>query len=453
MKSVNGSDVRFLLKDPRADRPTLISLVYRYDNQRFVYSTGQFIEPCQWSTDSQRAYTNQKNRLARQPFETINAHLERHRAALVKIMAGLHMAGVALTNTTLKQRLDTDLGKDRPASLPVVVEQPVESFRAYIVRFVELARSGQRLNAKNKRYASGTLINFLKFGNILADYEQHIGKPMAYADFTLTFYTEFKRWLTAKGLTLNYVGSVLNGVKMLLKQAYDDNLHTNTAFEKKEFRKIEEEVDNIYLTEPELQTLFALNLTHNPRLDRVRDLFLIGCDTGLRFSDYSQLQPGNINGRILTVTTQKTSSRVSIPLTPRVRSILEKYDGVPPVPMSNQKFNDYLKELGQLAGLTGSVERTRTVGGLRTTNTAQKWELLTTHTARRSFATNAFLAGLPTVSIMMITGHKSEGQFLKYIKITSEQNALLLLDHPDFGGTGPQVKNSQARVRPLRKAT
>ncbi len=193
-------------------------------------------------------------------------------------------------------------------------------------------------------------------------------------------------------------------------------------------------------------------MSKDPRLDRVLDLFLIGCYTGLRFSDYTQLRPANITygGTILSVTTQKTRSRVAIPLNANVLAILAKYDrgdgpGVLPPAMSNQKFNAYLKELAQKAGFTTDVERTRTQGGQKSTLTASKWELVTTHTARRSFATNAFLAGVPTVSIMKITGHVSETQFMKYIKITAEQNALLLLHHPHFS-----VANSGA-VMPLHR--
>ena len=155
------------------------------------------------------------------------------------------------------------------------------------------------------------------------------------------------------------MGSVLNGVKMLLKQAYRDGLHQSTDFQHRDFKKIEEEVDTIYLTNDEIRTLYDLDLTKDIRLDRIRDLFVIGCYTGLRFSDYSQLRPLNVisneDGYALKVTTQKTAARVVIPLNPTVLTILEKYDGVPPRVMSNQKFNQYLKELGQLAGLTTPV--------------------------------------------------------------------------------------------------
>ena len=254
---------------------------------------------------------------------------------------------------------------------------------------------------------------------------------------------------------------------MLLKQAHGDGIPVGDDCKKREFRKLEEEVDSIYLTNDELQTLFTLDLGDTPRLAKVRDLFLIGCYTGLRFSDFTQLRPANIvlGGRILTVATQKTGARVSIPLNPNVLAILAKYTrtnnadttgpGTLPRALTNQKFNQYLKELAERAGAVNPafcslIERTRTEGGRKETRTVQKWELVTTHTARRSFATNAFLAGLPPESIMKVTGHKSAVMFMKYIKVTTEQNALLLLNHPHFGGSGmPDLLNTI--VRPLHQ--
>jgi hypothetical protein len=342
--------VKFLLKDPPITEVTLVSLIFRYDNRWFVYSTGQFTEPYQWDADNQRAYTNQKNRIIRQQHETINAHLDRHRAAFVRVMNALQLAGGAFDNAAIKHhrraaRLDNQLGRIR-VTKPAKVEEK-ETFTQFITRFVVDAKVGQRLNAKNSRFADGTLKNFMKFRNILTGYQQHTGRGLEYDAFTIDFYNRFKKYLTAQGHSLNYVGAVLNGVEMLLKHAHAEGLHHNTNFQSRDFKRIEEEPGRrcdctIYLDNDELTTLYTLNLSHDLRLDRVWDLFLIGCYTGLRFSDYSELRPVDITygGRILSVTTQKTAARVSsIPLNPNVLAILAKYEGVPPRTMSNQKFN------------------------------------------------------------------------------------------------------------------
>jgi integrase len=121
---------------------------------------------------------------------------------------------------------------------------------------------------------------------------------------------------------------------------------------------------------------------------------------------------------------------VVIPIHSSVEKILKKYNGVLPPSLSNQKTNDALKEVGKkLPSLQKTTSRTFTKGGVKETKTFQKWELLSSHTARRSFATNEYLAGMQTLTIMAITGHRSEKSFLKYIKLTPNEHARLLKGH------------------------
>ncbi|ADB41836.1 site-specific integrase [Spirosoma linguale] len=432
MKTIADKDIKFLLKDARADRPTLISLFYRYANQRFVYSTGLTIEPYQWDSVNQRAHVNQKSRAGRQPFETLNANLDRYRSAFKTVLTRLQLANLPLENVTLKQHLDTELGRAKKVKVETVAPVEQETFMTYIERFVEEGRAGRRLNAKSSRYSPYTLAGYLKLKRLLENYSDATGQSINYPAFSLDFYNSFKLWLTGRGLTLNYVGSLMKDLKVMLKQAHADGLHTNTIFEHKDFKKFSEDVDSVYLTETELTQIFNLDLTSTPGLDRARDLFLIGCYTGLRFSDFMYLRPENIKGRILTRNTLKTSERVSIPLNSKVLAILAKYNGVPPRPISNQRLNDHLKELCQRAGLTERIEVSKTRGGSSETRYPKKWELVGTHTARRSFATNAYLAKVPPVAIMKITGHRSEKMLLRYIKVSSQENAVMLLDHAHF---------------------
>ena len=123
---------------------------------------------------------------------------------------------------------------------------------------------------------------------------------------------------------------------------------------------------------------------------------------------------------------------VIIPLKDYVKEILRKYEGIPPSAISNQKMNEYLKELGEAAAIKDDIVIASTKGGKRHIETYKKFELITTHTARRSFATNAYLQNVPTISIMKITGHRTEKSFLKYIKISQEDNANKLVNHPFF---------------------
>ena len=186
------------------------------------------------------------------------------------------------------------------------------------------------------------------------------------------------------------------------------------------------------MNESELNTLFELDLNMNPRLEKIRDLFLVGCWTGLRFSDFTGIKKENIDGEFIEVETQKTGEVVVIPIHRQVEAIMKRYKGKTlnslPKPISNQKMNEYLKELGQLAGFNETVSESITKGGIKQTVNHPKWELITTHTARRSFATNQYLAGFPSTSIMKITGHRTESSFMKYIKVTPREHANQLRD-------------------------
>lgn len=193
-----------------------------------------------------------------------------------------------------------------------------------------------------------------------------------------------------------------------------------------------EDVDSVYLTEEELKQIKACDLPTD-RLNNVRDIFLIACYTGLRISDYSKISKQNMiyDGKILKVTTEKTNEEVFIPLNSYVMSLLERYKGTIRM-ISHQRFNEYLKDVCRIAGINESVTFFQVRGEVRKQITLPKYKLITSHTGRRSFATNAFKAGVPTISIMKITGHKTERSFLKYIKVTKEENAKLIMQHSFF---------------------
>ena len=168
-------------------------------------------------------------------------------------------------------------------------------------------------------------------------------------------------------------------------------------------------------------------------MERVRDLFILGCYTGLRFSDFTQIVKENIlEGNKIKIRTQKTNELVVIPVHPFVKEILEKYDGNIPAPISNQKMNEFLKKVGEEAEIKEMIMSSITRGGIMERNTTEKYNLITTHTARRSFATNLYLADVPAITIMKITGHKTDKSFLRYIRISQEENANKLLNHPFF---------------------
>ena len=272
--------------------------------------------------------------------------------------------------------------------------------------------------------------------NVIERYSKVINKKLRFEDITVDFRNDFVKYLKTtkheKGdyYKPNTIARIFKNIKTWMGAAYDKGLTSNNDFKKKAFGVQKEEVDTVYLKAPEIEQMYNTDLSGSPRLEKIRDVFIIMCCTGVRYSDYLLLKKENIlPSGLIRITTKKTKTPVEIPMHDWVRERMKKYNGeFPPAP-SNQKFNDYMSEIVIKSGLERDVVITETRGTMTRNKTTKLSSLVTAHTARRSCATNMFLAGVPTLSIMKITGHKSEKVFLKYIRITQEENALKLRDH------------------------
>jgi len=293
------------------------------------------------------------------------------------------------------------------------------SFYDFYEDFINRTASGSRLNSQGKVVKPEGAKYYKRALKILKEYKEHL----EFEDITLEFYKDFVDHLNRKGLSLNTVGDNIKKLKAVMAAALELGYHKNTAFQGKYFGKPVEDADNIYLTADELKEIHLLDLSCEPSLANVRDLFLVGCYTGLRFSDFSRLSLKNITDNYITIQQSKTGGNVVIPVHKVVREIIVKHDGLPHA-MSNQKFNFYLKELCKKIPLFKMpVSKEITKAGKKVTLHLEKWEMISSHTARRSFATNEYLNGTPSITIMAITGHKTEKAFLKYIKVTPKEHA------------------------------
>ena len=221
-----------------------------------------------------------------------------------------------------------------------------------------------------------------------------------------------------------------------MNAATEENLNTNLSFKSRRFKKPESISTQIYLNEKELKKIIQLDYSDNPKMDNARNLFIIGAYTGLRVSDFNGLSKNNIienNGkRFFRVIVKKTGKYLPIPIHPKVEKILEKNDGNPPKRMPEQHINLALKEIGANAKLNDKITIKKIKGGKEITETKNKYDMISNHTARRSFCTNAYFAGMPTLDIMAISGHTSEKVFLNYIKITDDERALKISENSFF---------------------
>lgn len=179
-----------------------------------------------------------------------------------------------------------------------------------------------------------------------------------------------------------------------------------------------EKVEHIVLTDDEMNAMMNYDTSDNPRLDNVRRLFIIGITTGLRFSDFSTVKLEHLRQGVLSIHQKKTGDRVEIPIHPKLQEIID--GGEMPTPISNQNFNDYLRELAMLAGVDTLVEVKTVRGGVRQVEFVPKWKLVSSHICRRSFASRLYRLGINPTIIMKLTGHRQLATFMNYIVISNE---------------------------------
>ncbi len=200
--------------------------------------------------------------------------------------------------------------------------------------------------------------------------------------------------------------------------------------------------DEVYLNMDELMRMHQLNLSENPHLAVARDWFLLGAFTGQRFSDWVKISPEHLTEirgmpciRIVPEKTAKKGTTVTIPLHPVVKEVWSRNNNTIPREMPDQKINRYIKDIARLAGIDTEVKLVKPMpGGKLETVTVKKFDEVKTHTARRSFATNAYLAGAPIQDVMAVTGHTQEAMFLKYVRVTRDEKAKRLSENSFYTG-------------------
>ncbi len=402
---------------------TPINFVIRWDNKRLVYPTGETVNPKYWQTDKSKSDFQRATQTRKiKSHSELNSRLDDLQETAKDLFRRyINDNKRQPTVEVLRDLLNNELSD--------IKETPFDFF-GFFKKYIEESKT--RTNIHTGRIIAGSTIK--KYNNSfthIKEYSRIKKKRIDFDTIDLDFYHDFSEYLiNTKKFATNTIGKVIKVIKTVLNEATERGVNSNLAFRSKRFRVISEKINNVYLTEEELNDLYHLDLSNSERLERVRDLFLIGCYTGLRFSDFTQLRPKNFKGKIIEIETQKTGETVKIPLHPKVEAIFKKYNNQLPPSISNQKMNQYLKELAnnkeKIKSLQVSTSVKTTRGGVTKHTNSKKYELISSHTARRSFASNLYLAGVPPIVIMGVTGHKTEEAFFKYIKITSNEKAKIL---------------------------
>ena len=378
---------------------TLIFVLYTHKGKSTLLSTGESIHPHYW--------------------DKVNCRIRKSYSGQMKLNLFLQ---------SFKERVDEVVRDARVQNVEPTTSYVVNTFRkiengnglSNKLSFFEFF--DQWLETKKVDCSPGTIRGFGTTKTHLINYQASKRIKIDWDSFNLNFYDAFKNYFVGKlGNCSNSFGSHIKRIKIILNSATERGYNKNLEFKNKGFKVVSSAADTIYLNEEELKKIYDLDLSGNRRLDTVRDLFIVACYTGLRYSDFRQIKPENIKDGFIHIKTQKTSQNVMIPWHKYVEEILAKWEGILPPAISNQKFNEYVKEVCEMAKINERISVSSDRGGKRKDVVFKKFELVSAHSARRSFATNLYLQGFPSIFIMKITGHKSEKEFLRYVKIDEEQ--------------------------------
>ncbi len=291
----------------------------------------------------------------------------------------------------------------------------------------------QFIETGEKDWSESTRKHFVTLKNHLTQYEAETDNVITFESIDEDFVESFIEFLaTTRGMRNSTMAKTYKQLKWFLRWSVTKGYNTNTKFEGikpkgcKAKSNSQEGTFIVYLTDDELKAVREWDFSNDERLERVRDVFVFCCYTGLRYSDVEYLKRDNIYNNKLHVTTIKTGDTIEINLNDVSRSILDKYKEVEyknnralPV-ISNQKMNSFLKEMGKVCGIDQPITKVYYAGKERKEDTRPKYEWLGSHTGRRTFIVRGLSKGIAPDVMMKWTGHSDYNAMKPYIDITAE---------------------------------
>lgn len=343
-------------------------------------------------------------------------------------------------------------------------------FTDFYEQYLEDLRSGKRLKYKSTdKLADSTITGMADTLRLLRRYEDERNHRYTLEEITMTYQRQLLQWLINRGCKPNTLTGIMRKIHTVFKGAFEMELTRNNEFQRRDFVPRNEEVENVFLTPDMVRELEDLDLSSNQSLNdailnsgleedriqellrtvrvsrrwtmiRVRDLFLLGVYTGQRFSDYSRISLKMITEycgkKFIKLIQKKENKKVMIPLDKRIIPILNRHYGSAPE-VTVQILNDTIKIIGEILGWTWEPDFDERRMGKK--KGPRFCDMISSHTARRTFATNAYAAGVPLQSIMAVTGHSTEEKLRTYLKLQPQDKAMMATR--DFDGYIEKYRN------------
>ena len=417
------ASVKFMLRDKNAKNKSLIRLSFSFKGERINLCTKESINPFDWDEATGFAKEEKGNK----ELENINNALSKIKSSLTDLYnRKSEFDNIKVNPNDLKLSFNKILSPDKFKEEIKVEKTTIVNF---IDEFIKDCEIGKRLHSKNRtRLAEETIkthrttrLHFINFQNkysrrhLLNNINQNV-----FDDFL--YYLEIELELSKNSVSKQFIN-----FRQFILYAIEKKVLPKSIMLDLTFYTTREESDNIYLTEKEIEYLTNITEFNSKLEEEVRDMFVLGCYTGLRWGNFSTFNPEYIQDGVYSTVQSKVDSKVSLPIHPIVYDIINKYKNKLPVCPTNQEFNRTIKDLGKrIPELHMPFVKLITRGREVIKEEGMKYEFIMTHTARRSFCTNMYLLGVPVLTIMSASGHKTEKNFKKYMKASSLQHAEIM---------------------------
>lgn len=399
----------FNIKEPNNNKESLIlfSSYFKDEGRKFVYSTGETIHPNDWDFENRQPKNLNGRTDKANKHRAIKRQLDRYANFFSDTIQNYKLANREIILADI--RADFDIEFKRTKS---IASKFFEVYNLF-------------LNDKKSDYTedanSQTTIKRYEYNKkLLFHFQEYRNKKIHFNQINKSFYNDFINYcVTVKEHSSNTLRRNVGLFKTFLYWALENGYTYKTDFQKFKAPKAQQ-TDEVALTLQQVQEVFEHDFSKNERLEKVRDLFVFGCATGMRYSNYSKVAKKDIQNGMIKVRDKKNNYKtLEIPLNDFSIYVLKKYDYKLPK-ISNQKFNEYIKEVFQSLGYTEDVKKTMKVGKEIIEQINPLYERISSHTARRSFITIMKNKKIPDKVIMSYTGHRSLEVFNKYYKPNNE---------------------------------
>jgi len=398
----------FKLKEPKSDKETLIYFrsYFGNENKNFIYSTGEKIKSSEWDFENRQPNDLNGRTKKSENHRSIKKQLDRYSSFFTEIVNRFKNINEELTTDILKQRFDEEFKRK------IIKDDFLRIYQEFL-KEKENDFTGKSIsNSTLKRYKCNL--------NLLIEFQKDYKVKITLGKFDEKVFNKLLKYCTEeKKHSANTIHRNIGLLKTFLGWALSKKYTYNNDFIN--FKKPPKfRTDEIALNYQQVEEIYNHDFSKNKRLERVRDLFVLGCVTGLRFGNYSRITKDDIDGDFIRVIDMKSKSKnLAIPLNSISRSILEKYDYELPF-LSNQKMNEYIKEVFKELKFTDEIKKTMKYGDELVEKKSEFYKRISSHTARRSFITIMKNKRVPDKVIMSYTGHTSLEVFNAYYRPSEE---------------------------------